>query len=106
MKMVNHLILSGSVCKIPIRKVSPSGIPHYQFVLEHRSVQQEAGFLRQAWCKIPVVISGKHSMDITYSIKVGTHLTVQGFISNHKGSNGLSKMVLHAKHIGLIDSGG
>ncbi|MCE1644769.1 primosomal replication protein N, partial [Enterobacter hormaechei] len=39
----NRLVLSGTVCKVPIRKVSPAGIPHCQFVLEHRSQQQEAG---------------------------------------------------------------
>ncbi|MCE1699850.1 single-stranded DNA-binding protein, partial [Enterobacter hormaechei] len=43
----NRLVLSGTVCKTPIRKVSPSGIPHCQFVLEHRSQQQEAGFSRR-----------------------------------------------------------
>jgi len=32
----NRLRLSGTVCKTPVRKVSPSGIPHCQFLLEHR----------------------------------------------------------------------
>ncbi len=41
--MTNRLVLSGTVCRTPLRKVSPSGIPHCQFVLEHRSVQEEAG---------------------------------------------------------------
>ncbi|RAN86346.1 primosomal replication protein N, partial [Bacillus sp. SRB_28] len=45
--MTNRLELSGIICRTPIRKVSPSGIPHCQFVLEHRSVQEEAGFHRQ-----------------------------------------------------------
>lgn len=101
----NRLVLSGTVCKAPIRKVSPSGIPHCQFVLEHRSQQQEAGFSRQAWCRMPVVVSGKQSQEITYSITVGTQLTIQGFISSHQGRNGISKMVLHAEQIELIDSG-
>ncbi|VFT75804.1 primosomal replication protein N [Klebsiella aerogenes] len=47
--MTNRLELSGIICRTPLRKVSPSGIPHCQFVLEHRSVQEEAGFHRQAW---------------------------------------------------------
>ncbi len=42
--MTNRLELSGIICRTPLRKVSPSGIPHCQFVLEHRSVQEEAGF--------------------------------------------------------------
>ncbi|WP_406704837.1 primosomal replication protein N [Sodalis sp.] len=105
MMTANRLMLSGTVCKTPIRKVSPSGIPHCQFVLEHRSVRQEAGFSRQAWCRLPVVVSGKHTLDITRSITVGAQITVQGFISCHQGRNGLSKIVLHAEQIDLIDSG-
>jgi len=101
----NRLVLSGTVCKTPIRKVSPSGIPHCQFVLEHRSQQQEAGFNRQAWCRMPVVVSGHQSQVLTHSITVGTQLTVTGFISCHQGRNGLNKVVLHAEQIELIDSG-
>ncbi|KAA8997728.1 primosomal replication protein N [Affinibrenneria salicis] len=105
METANRLVLSGTVCKTPIRKVSPSGIPHCQFVLEHRSAQQEAGFSRQAWCRMPVIISGQASQAITHSITVGVQLIVRGFISSHQGRNGLSRMVLHAEQIELIDSG-
>ncbi|WP_163885854.1 primosomal replication protein N, partial [Providencia stuartii] len=55
----NRLVLTGTVCKALIRKVSPSGIPHCQFVLEHRSQQQEAGLTRQAWCRMPIIVSGQ-----------------------------------------------
>jgi len=103
--MTNRLALSGIVCRAPLRKVSPSGIPHCQFVLEHRSEQVEAGFTRQAWCRMPVIISGKAHQHITQSITVGTPLTVSGFISSHQGRNGLNKTVLHAEQIELIDSG-
>ncbi|WP_048637616.1 primosomal replication protein N [Brenneria goodwinii] len=105
MVTTNRLVLSGTVCKTPIRKVSPSGIPHCQFVLEHRSTQEEAGFNRQAWCRMPVIVSGPASQAFTHSITVGTQLTVHGFISCHQGRNGLSKIVLHAEQIELIDSG-
>ncbi|EAP2812800.1 primosomal replication protein N [Salmonella enterica] len=103
--MTNRLALSGTVCRAPLRKVSPSGIPHCQFVLEHRSVQEEAGFHRRAWCQMPVIVSGHENQAITHSITVGSRITVQGFISCHKAKNGLSKMVLHAEQIELIDSG-
>lgn len=101
----NRLALTGSVCKVPIRKVSPSGIPHCQFVLEHRSVQQEAGLSRQAWCRMPVVVSGEALEATTHRLTVGRVLTVHGFISCHQGRNGLNKLVLHAEQIELIDSG-
>ncbi|MBW7982818.1 primosomal replication protein N [Enterobacillus tribolii] len=101
----NRLALTGTVCKVPIRKVSPAGIPHCQFVLEHRSVQQEAGLSRQAWCRMPVIVSGQPFQAITNRLTVGSRLTVQGFISCHMGRNGLNKLVLHAEQIELIDSG-
>ncbi|WP_261112376.1 primosomal replication protein N [Serratia entomophila] len=101
----NRLVLSGTVCKAPVRKVSPSGIPHCQFVLEHRSQQMEAGYSRQSWCRMPVVVSGHPSQALTQRLTVGSQITVQGFVSCHQGRNGLSKLVLHAEQIELIDSG-
>ncbi len=67
--------------------------------------REEAGFHRQAWCQMPVIVSGHENRAITHSITVGSRITVQGFISCHKAKNGLSKMVLHAEQIELIDSG-
>ncbi|MCW2257343.1 primosomal replication protein N [Providencia alcalifaciens] len=103
--ITNRLVLTGTVCKALIRKVSPSGIPHCQFVLEHRSQQQEAGLTRQAWCRMPIIASGQTLQALTHSITVGSRITVTGFISTHQGRNGLSKLVLHAEQIDLIDSG-
>ncbi|OAT50047.1 primosomal replication protein N [Kluyvera georgiana ATCC 51603] len=54
---------------------------------------------------MPVIISGQENQAITHSITVGSAVTVQGFICCHKAKNGLSKMVLHAEQIELIDSG-
>ncbi|QHB31172.1 primosomal replication protein N [Yersinia canariae] len=105
MVTTNRLVLSGTVCKTPVRKVSPSGIPHCQFVLEHKSTQQEAGFSRQTWCRMPIIVSGQKSQALTHSITVGSQLTVEGFISCHQGRNGLNKLVLHAEQIEFIDSG-
>ncbi|BBG60325.1 primosomal replication protein N [Providencia rustigianii] len=99
------MVLTGTVCKALTRKVSPSGIPHCQFVLEHRSQQQEAGLSRQAWCRMPVIASGQALETHTHSITVGSLITVTGFISTHQGRNGVSKLVLHAEQIDLIDSG-
>lgn len=101
---INRLRLSGTVYKMPVRKVSPSGIPHCQFVLAHSSVQKEAGFQRKAWCQISVIISGKTHQLITQHITAGMQLILEGFISFHQ-RNGQSKVVLHAEQIELIDSG-
>ncbi len=96
----NRLILSGIVLKTPIRKVSPSGVLHCQFYLEHVSKQVEAGLTRQAWCVIPVIVSGPE--ELSYSIKKGSNVSVSGFISTHTKRNQTSQLVLHADQIKLL----
>lgn len=68
-------------------------------------MQEEAGFRRRAWCQMPVIISGQNHQAITHSITVGTQVAVQGFVSCHQARNGLTRLVLHAEQIELIDSG-
>ncbi|HBO38774.1 MAG TPA: primosomal replication protein N [Pasteurellaceae bacterium] len=99
----NRLSIIGRVTDFPKRSKSPNGIEHCRICLEHRSEQQEAGFSRQAWCRIPVQISGNQLIEKTQSITVGCQLLVVGFISSHKTANGLSQLVLHAEQIEFID---
>ncbi|AJR01870.1 primosomal replication protein N [Hafnia paralvei ATCC 29927] len=54
---------------------------------------------------MPVIVSGQAFQATTHRLTVGSMLTVQGFISSHQGRNGLTKLVLHAEQIELIDSG-
>ncbi|KES18785.1 Primosomal replication protein N [Gilliamella apicola SCGC AB-598-I20] len=96
----NRLVLSGLVTKTPIKKMSPSGISHCQFYLEHVSEQFEAGFPRQAWCTLPVIVSGQQ--DLSYSIKKGSKVLVSGFISTHTKRDKTSQLVLHADQIKLL----
>ncbi|WP_294903029.1 primosomal replication protein N [Tatumella sp. UBA2305] len=105
MTVANHLRLSGTVCGNVVRKTSPSGIPHCQFVLEHQSLQEEAGLSRHARCRIPVIISGTEHLQITQHITVGTSLILDGFLHCHQAKTGQSRIVLHAEQIELIDSG-
>lgn len=100
--MTNKWFLSGTVCKAPIQKVSPSGIPHCEFLLEHGSQQKEAGLHRQTWCRIPVIASGHELQKFTQNIRFGTRLVIKGFVSFHQKRN---KLVLHAEKIKLIHSG-
>ncbi len=103
LKIDNRFSLIGQVTDAPKRTKSPNGIEHCRIWLEHRSEQTEAGFSRQAWCKIPVQISGNQLIQKTQSITVGSKLLVAGFISTHKTANGLSQLVLHAEQIEFID---
>ncbi|OCG18718.1 primosomal replication protein N [Gilliamella sp. App2-1] len=95
----NRLMLSGIVKKTPIRKISPSGISHCQFYLEHVSEQIEAELTRQAWCIMPVIASGHH--ELSY-IKKGSKVSVSGFISTHTKRNKTSQLVLHADQVKLL----
>ncbi|MEW9809559.1 MAG: primosomal replication protein N [Candidatus Symbiodolus clandestinus] len=104
--MVNQLLLSGVICRQPIRKQSPSGIIHCLFVLKHRSQQQEAGYWRQAWCRMEVIISGHHADEmLTNQLTAGSQVEVRGFLSNSQGHRGLNRLVLHAKSVKLTYSG-
>ena len=99
----NRLSIIGIVTGNLKRRKSPNGIEHCQFLLEHRSNQVEANLSRQAWCKIPVQVSGNQLVEKTQSITVGSKLLVVGFITSHKTSNGLTQLVLHAEQIEFID---
>ncbi|WP_392566978.1 primosomal replication protein N [Utexia brackfieldae] len=98
--MTNRMVLTGIVNKTSVRKVSPSGIPHCQFYLDHVSEQIEAGFKRKVWCNIPVVISGQ--IELINSIQKGSKICVHGFINLHKRQNNINQLVLHADHIEFL----
>ena len=71
--------------------------------MEHRSTKQEANLTRQAWCKIPVQISGNQLVEKTQGITVGSKILIQGFLTTHQLNNGLTQLVLHAEQIEFID---
>jgi primosomal replication protein N len=97
--MTNRMELSGNVARDPIRKLSPAGIPHCQFWLEHRSTVVEANLPRQVYCRMPVVVSGKKLHNITQELVIGSSIKVSGFVTYQTSRNGLGKLVLHAEDI-------
>ena len=103
MPIENRLILSGTVCSVVKQSQSPLGIPSYKFWIEHRSTQIEVNLERQAWCKIPVQISGNQLVEKTQGITVGSKILIQGFLTTHQLNNGLTQLVLHAEQIEFID---
>jgi primosomal replication protein N len=91
--------LTGTVMKSPVRTTSPSGIEHCRFWLEHRSVVVEADLSRQAYCRIPVVVSGPRSQALTQNLVQGCSIQVRGFITSQADKNGIGRLVLHAEDI-------
>lgn len=98
--MTNRMVLSGIVVKTPIREVSPSGITHWQFYLEHRSEQNEVGLKRQVQCYLPVVMSGHNESN--NRIKKGNKVRITGFIATHQRQNKIAQLILHADHIEFL----
>ncbi len=100
--MTNRMELSGTITKPPVRSKSPSGIEHCRFWLEHRSEAMEAGYMRQVYCLMPVVVSADGSQLNTQQLVQGSCIKVSGFVAYQTGRNGLGKLVLHADNITQI----
>ncbi len=97
--MTNRVVLSGVIIRGPARKQSPAGIPHCQFVIEHRSEQQEAGLQRLVYCRLSVVFSGQGSQSQTQHLALGCNIKVSGFLAYQTTRNGSGQFVLHADNI-------
>lgn len=100
--MTNRMDLSGVIARDPVRTKSPAGIPHCQFWLEHRSTVVEANLSRQVYCRMPVVVSGKGSSNLTQELVKGSNIQVSGFVTYQTSRNGSGKLVLHADNITQI----
>ncbi|WNC72885.1 primosomal replication protein N [Thalassotalea psychrophila] len=98
----NCLELVGSVVKAPDVSVSPAGIAHIKFSLEHRSVQAEDGLNRQVFVRMQVVATGQWSQKISRELIAGSNVKVSGFINRHETRNGNPILVLHASQIEMI----
>jgi primosomal replication protein N len=99
--MDNCLVITGVVCRPPDLSESPAGIPHLHFVLEHKSMQQEAGYNRAAYVRLQVVLSGalcRQSQHLT----LGHVVRVMGFLNRHQTKSGVAKLVLHAQQIEFL----
>ncbi|PKG39487.1 primosomal replication protein N [Psychromonas sp. Urea-02u-13] len=98
----NFLRLSGVVTEKPTFKVSPSGVEHCNFTIEHRSVQKEVELPRNAFCYMPIATSGTLATQLKNTLSKGMQLRVSGFITFHKSANNVGKLVLHAQYIEQI----
>lgn len=100
----NCLTLAGQVVGSCETRVTPAGIPIGRFLLEHHSGQQEAGWPREAYCRIPVMACGETLTRIVCRLAPGAHIRVGGFISRANPREGEYRLVLHAAHIAIIDN--
>lgn len=100
--MDNYTVIHGMICRHPEHSESPAGIPHTVLTIEHRSMQQEAGFNRQAYVRMQVVVSGAELQQQARKLMLGHQIKVSGFLNRHQNRSGQSKLVLHAQQIEQI----
>ena len=98
----NFLRLSGVIAEKPTFKKSPSGVEHCNFTIEHRSMQKEAEYPRNAFCYMPIAVSGDLASQLKNKLSKGMKLRISGFITFHQSANKLGKLVLHAQYIEQI----
>jgi primosomal replication protein N len=96
---INRLELSGQVSRVPKTFTAINGVPHSYFLLEHRSVQQEAGLNRPVYCKLQVVISGDACQPLLRYLELGNNIKVAGFLAWQQKRDGQSRLVLHSDSI-------
>ena len=99
--MDNCLVITGVICRQPDRSESPAGIPHMHLSLEHKSMQQEAGYNRASYVRLQVVVAGELCRQ-THNLMQGSVVRVQGFLNRHQTRSGQAKLVLHAQQIEIL----
>ena len=98
----NCLILAGRVAGTCETRLTPAGVPISRFLLEHQSLQIEAGVPRQARCRIPVLACGQMLARLAEQLPPGTPVRVQGFVSRVNYREGEYRVALHAARIDLL----
>lgn len=95
----NQAIISGVVIEVESQRISPGGVAHQRFMLQHRSRQEEAGQPREVFCRILVEIRG-NMVAQAQPLAVNDRVEVQGFMdrSSYKDDTG-TKLILHAQSL-------
>ncbi|NMP15701.1 primosomal replication protein N [Thalassotalea sp. Y01] len=99
----NCLVLTGEVMRAPQLSITPAGIAHCKFSIDHKSTQTEAGLNRQSFVRMQVVATGSWSQNLSRELVLGTQVKVTGFINRHESRNGNPILVLHAQNVEMIN---
>jgi len=99
----NSLELTGIIIEVNPPRYSPAGIPHWRWLLEHRSKQQEAGRQRQIICQIAVQLSGVAFTEICSQIMLGTRVNIQGFLARSSYRGLPTQLVFHGQTVKIVE---
>lgn len=99
----NFLAITGRVIEIGRCRTSPAGITQQRFRIEHRSRQVEAGFAREARCRVDVKVAGEELARMVAGLEVGQQVGIEGFLAQSGHRNSEAGIVLHATRIKVPD---
>lgn len=99
----NEVSLTGVVVDVHELRMSPAGVAHQRWLLQHRSKQVEASQPREVVCRIWVEARGQLVADVDAlcgGLAINQRLEITGFLarssaSDHEGT----QLVLHASHV-------
>jgi len=98
----NCLVIMGQAVGSGELRTSPAGVLIGRFLLDHHSGQVEAGFPREARCRIPVIACGESLARTAGRLSPGALVRVHGFVSRANQREGEYRLVLHAAHIDVL----
>lgn len=96
---INQLVIGGVVVKPPVFRETPAGIPLLQCILEHSSMQTEAGLTRKNRLRIRVFMLGNEAKQLEGQLKAGSKVKVSGFLDEQRFSASDPRIVIHANTI-------
>ncbi len=78
----NEVVIDGLLLKRGTLRHTPAGIPAINLVIDHRSIQIEAGGRREARCEVDAVAIGELAVTLSKH-KLSQPLQFSGFLSRH-----------------------
>jgi primosomal replication protein N len=78
----NEVVIDGLLLKRGTLRHTPAGIPAINLVIDHRSIQIEAGGRREARCEVDAVAIGEIAVTLSKH-KLNRPLQFSGFLTRH-----------------------
>jgi primosomal replication protein N len=89
----NEVVIDGRLMQRGMLRYTPAGTPAIDFVLEHSSMQIEAGSERRAECRITAVALGDTAIKVK-ALQANRTVRITGFLARRGRDE--QQLVLHA----------
>ena len=89
----NEVVIDGRLLQRGALRYTPAGTPAVDFVLEHSSMQMEAGGERRAQLRITAVALGDTAIEVT-TLNANRTVRIAGFLAQRARND--RELVLHA----------